>query len=190
MNLARHFVLKLAYPILRFMEVAGKPEPKVSADYWHRIEKIAEPGDVLLSREDWRSTNLIIPGFWAHAAIYVGHGIVVEAVGVGVQSVPFVKWVLGKDHAALLRFKNVPKETRALAGIFAFSEIGKPYDYEFSSGTQAWYCAELVWYSHENALHPNNPFTLRKTWGVDTVTPDDFYRSDKLELLATFGGPA
>lgn len=189
MNFLRHILLKIAYPFLRFMEVAGKPEPKVPAAYWHSIEHVAQAGDVLLSRENWRSTNLIIPGFWAHAAIYAGNGVVIEAIGLGVQAVPFVKWVLGKDHAALLRFKNVPPEKRTLAGMYAFGQIGRPYDYDFASGTQAWYCAELVWYSHECVLRPDNPFTLRKTWGVDTVTPDDFYRSDKLELLAKFGGP-
>jgi len=32
----------------------------------------AEPGDIILERGEWRMTNLGIPGFWPHAALYLG----------------------------------------------------------------------------------------------------------------------
>lgn len=32
----------------------------------------AEPGDIILERGEWRMTNLGIPGFWPHSALYLG----------------------------------------------------------------------------------------------------------------------
>ncbi len=32
----------------------------------------AEPGDIILERKEWYMTNLGIPGFWPHSALYIG----------------------------------------------------------------------------------------------------------------------
>ena len=36
------------------------------------LEKLLRPGDVLVTRHDHAFTNLFLPGYWPHAALYVG----------------------------------------------------------------------------------------------------------------------
>ncbi|MEM7397176.1 MAG: YiiX/YebB-like N1pC/P60 family cysteine hydrolase [Verrucomicrobiota bacterium] len=39
-----------------------------------------EPGDILLERRNWFATNVGIPGFWPHAALYIGELTEMDAV--------------------------------------------------------------------------------------------------------------
>lgn len=38
-----------------------------------RISQVLEPGDILLERREWYLTNVGIPGFWTHAALFIGN---------------------------------------------------------------------------------------------------------------------
>lgn len=37
-----------------------------------QIEKLLEPGDIIFTRKEWALTNLGLPGFWTHTALYIG----------------------------------------------------------------------------------------------------------------------
>jgi hypothetical protein len=44
----------------------------ISEEQIHQLQRKLRPGDILLQRREWYATNVGIPGFWTHAALYIG----------------------------------------------------------------------------------------------------------------------
>ena len=93
----RYHLLSLSVPLQKLAQKIGKPEPIVTVDEVKEALKLIEEGDCILTREDFRLTNIFIPGHWSHAAIYVGNENIVEAIGSGVRPVNFFEMLLKKD---------------------------------------------------------------------------------------------
>jgi Permuted papain-like amidase enzyme, YaeF/YiiX, C92 family len=174
-------------------------------------ERLA-PGDVLLCRADDKVTSALLPGFWAHSAIYIGgwpdlermglaaepmvarykwiferhpspHGYVVEAVAQGCR-VHKLAYCLHADHVAVLRPRLPAPEIRD-ALLEAFGHVGKPYDFEFDFNVSTRIvCTELVY----RAFHGRGPirFALAKRVGRYTLTADDI-AAQYLDALAGRG---
>lgn len=189
------------YPILKLASKIGNPEPHVTAEFYYLAQGLLKEGDILLSREDLKTINLFIPGFWSHVAIYAGEGkfkeTVVEAIGKGVVQTPLVQWILQKDHIAILRFTDATLEHGLKAAKFALAQEGKPYDYQVSPGTQAWYCAELAWGAYKNAMG-QCPLKPNIVLGVPSITPQSYWDNTKptnmlggniLQIVGLFDGP-
>ena len=47
-------------------------EPFISVDQIRKIQPQLRPGDICLERRNWFMSNAFLPGFWPHAALYVG----------------------------------------------------------------------------------------------------------------------
>ncbi|MDD9934557.1 MAG: YiiX/YebB-like N1pC/P60 family cysteine hydrolase [Myxococcales bacterium] len=53
------------------LRVTGR-ENFVTPELLQALQGELEPGDILLERRNWYATNVGLPGFWPHAALYVG----------------------------------------------------------------------------------------------------------------------
>jgi membrane-associated phospholipid phosphatase len=52
--------------------VSRRHEKLISLDQISEMKNNLEPGDILVERRNWYASNIGIPGFWPHAALYMG----------------------------------------------------------------------------------------------------------------------
>ncbi len=86
------------------------------------LRKRLQPGDILLERREWYLTNVGIPGFWTHAALYVGSAAQREAF----SRLPGVQQWLGQHNAAGMDELILKRYPRAHAGLQQLCKDGKP----------------------------------------------------------------
>ncbi len=164
-----------------------------------RLCATLQPGDVLLVRAEHKLTGALLPGFWAHAAIYLGSrselralglelrphvqkhwlavpedgdrfGQVIEAISPRAVISPLEKCLFA-DHVAVLR-PNVSAAERAAALTEAFGHLGKPYDFEFDFNvTTRIVCTELIYRCYHGRA--GIQFPLVKRLGRFTLSGSD-----------------
>lgn len=179
---------------------AGRGEARaVDAKVIAALRPLLRPGDLLLVRAEGKLTTTLLPGFWAHAAIFLGgpdtihdlgisehpfvvrqkrhlplhagaFGHVLEAVSPRVAIHPLER-CLAADHVVVLR-PSLSAEERGLALAEAFGHLGKPYDFEFDFNVSTRVvCTELIYRAFHNL--GGIEFQLVKRVGRYTLTGDD-----------------
>lgn len=172
---------------------------KITAEQIARLKSKLEPGDILLLRREWYISNIGLPGYWTHAAVYAGWGSleggdVIEAVSEGVIATT-LEQAADADVLAVLR-PRLEKARKEIAVKRAVSYLGRPYDYDFDFRTDAAVVdTELI---HE-AYEPELRLPLEELLGRPSVPPNliarkfDFEhgtQEQQLELVAFLDGPA
>ncbi len=133
-------------------------------EHIERILLDMEPGDVILTRQNWAATNLNIPWFWKHMAMYIGTGMYlkntytltsidnfrddehycIESIGLWVRIIPFEMLWKHNDYLAVIRPRfSQKKKMRAIEKTLWL--IGRAYDYTFNYYSDKNYvCSTLV----------------------------------------------
>lgn len=162
--------------------------------------ELVKPGDVVARRYRGVVSSWFIPGRFSHTGIYVGDGMVIHAVGSGVQKIDLIDF-LACDGFAILRAKRSGEaaegsdvgsgegkvETIAERAVrIAKGYVGYSYDYDFDicedygnaeevqKRTKSVYCHELV-----RSCYPGLE--------IPTVKPslwNGMIRSEKRQFLA------
>lgn len=149
-------------PLLALTKAGKRVTPRVLAKAW----TILQPGDVIITRHDEAMSNLFLPGFWPHAAFYIGSqeqrsllGIhepapagvhVVEAKKDGVK-LRVLSETLTVDAFVILRPQLSAEKIRD-AIRSAMSHVGKRYDFVFDfRQADRLACTEVVYRSYQAA---------------------------------------
>jgi len=164
------------------------------------IKNNIKPGDILLEKTPFRLTDKFIPGYWGHAAIYIGTKE--ELIELGIWNNPIVKkyhkeieegkviaealrddvqlnsikHFLNIDDLAILHNDYEPYKEKKERLILTLRQIGKKYDFEFDVETSdKIFCSELVYTTYFFVK-----WKTKNNAGTYTTSPDDIaYESIK-----------
>jgi hypothetical protein len=90
--------------------------PRITPGQLEKIRGLVRPGDILIERQDWFLSRAFMPGYWAHAALYIGTPEEVEGLGLANHEWVAPRWeefkrlgAGGKLHAII---EAVPEGVR------------------------------------------------------------------------------
>lgn len=174
--------------------------PHLPADIARRLEQLIRPGDVFINRKDHALTNYFLPGYWPHAAFYLGRTDELDRMGLAIHENARPRWrrLLECDAANAGRVVEAMKDgvwIRSLASPFAADAIavirprltepdvtaaiaralfhdGKPYDFDFDfTRSDRLVCTEVVYRSLEGLADVR--FSLTRRAGRMTLAAED-----------------
>jgi len=148
-------------------EIVERKNKRVTDKVLSSIAGFLQPGDVIITRHAKALTNLFMPGFWPHAAFYVGkrdqratNNCVLEARKDGVLFRPLHD-TLSVDAFVVLR-PNLDTEMIEQAIERAFMHEGKMYNFDFDFfNSDRVVCTELVYRSYDGLEDLQIPLSER-----------------------------
>ena len=191
-------------------EFCDMENKQVTADVLDSIASFLEPGDVIVTRHAKALTNLFFPGYWPHAALYVGTAeqrqatriaagpdatcrwtgdiCVLEAKKDGVLLRP-LRETLAVDAFAVIR-PNLAAENVRTAVERAMLHEGKMYNFDFDFfNSDRVVCTELIYRAYDGL--ENVKFPLYERAGRKTLSAEDLLdyalETGTFEPVAIFG---
>ena len=178
-------------------------DPALPANVCERLRGVLSPGDVLITRKEHALTNYFLPGFWPHAAFYLGDCEQLKAYGIAGHGNVKPRWkrLFECDRTEPRRVLEAMKDgvwIRSLASPFASDALavlrprlskpdiaeaitrglfhdGKPYDFDFDfTRSDRLVCTEVVYRSYEGVGGLSFPLTRRA--GRMTLSAEDLMR--------------
>lgn len=125
---------------------------------------------MLVTRKEHSLTNYFLPGYWPHAALYVGNGRVIEALADGVRE-RSVDSPFAVDAITTIR-PAMAAEHIEQAIERAYSHVGKPYDFDFDfTRADRMVCTEVVYRGYEGIGEVR--FQLTRRAARQTLSAED-----------------
>ena len=156
----------------------GVSSYKIKGHHMREIINTLKDGDVLLRRYDNYLGTFVIPGYFSHAAIYVGNDKIIHMLGSGVEEEDILTF-LRCDDICVLRSIDADAVKKALISAHLHFNFGVEYDYNFDSECpKKFYCTEFV----DNCFD----YPVKKNLGSKKkILPDDFLKTDFFETVWT-----
>ena len=173
-------------------EMCDRENKLVTPDIGQSIGAFLQPGDLIVTRHAKALTNFFIPGFWPHAALYVGTPSQREAAGVEVGPEKERLWVnemcvlealkdgvrlrpltdtLAVDTFVILR-PNLAPENISGAIERAILHEGKMYNFDFDFfNSDRIVCTEVIFRAYDGL--EDLKFPLRERAGRKTFSAED-----------------
>ena len=163
---------------------------RVTAKTISDVKDILEPGDVFVTRHDDAMSNVFLPGFWPHSALWLGadDADVLEAKKDGVI-LRDIEETLQVDAFTLIRPKLNPEQIEdALKR--GRSHAGKQYDFVFDfRTTDRLVCTEVVYRTYHGI--GGIDFQLIEQAGRHCLSAEELLNQglskDWFEVVATYG---
>jgi hypothetical protein len=157
--------------------VCGKTSYNIKGPDQRAILDILKPGDVLLRRYDSYISNVVITGYYKHAAIYVGDDKIIHVIGKGICMEDILTF-MRCDDIAVLRCDDNDKVNRAIKR--AYIQLAKEVEYDFKFDKDCpkkFYCTEFVDFCYD--------YPVRSMLSADSkyILPDDFLDSGDFKTV-------
>ena len=168
------------------------------------IKKMVQPGDVFITRHHHAFTNLFLPGYWPHAALYIGNneqdaGLLneknwtqdkntFEALKDGVHFRSLDE-TLNVDAFVLIRPNFTEDEkNKAIQRVIQHANKGYNFDFDFFRSDQL-VCTEVVYRAYDGINGKTIP--LKERVGKQTLSAEDLLDltldSDWADVIAIYG---
>lgn len=167
---------------------------RVTAEVQEMISPLLHPGDVFVTRHDDALSNLFLPGFWPHAALYIGEANQRDSMGVtgpaereAVANQNGICFLEAKKDGVLFRPMHdtlrvdafmvlrpqLPAADVAKALSRAMTHAGKLYDFSFDfCEADRLACTELVYRGYHGV--GEMAFELMRHSGRSCLSAEDF----------------
>ena len=197
---AMYGLQKIAGELVAHIYVQPLHKPHLPPGVIAELREVLRPGDVLVTRKEHALTNYFLPGYWPHAALFLGQQQQLEELGISGHANVAPRWqrLLSGDAAEPRRVLEAMKDgvlIRSLAspcGVDAICVLrpklaepeiaealtrglfheGKSYDFDFDfSRSDRMVCTEVVYRSYEGV--GDVKFQLTRRAGRMTLAAED-----------------
>ena len=191
-------------------EIADLKNKSVTDDIRTEIGRFLQPGDIIITRHAKALTNLFIPGFWPHAAFYIGRREQVNDAGITMDPQVDALWAdeiciiesrkdgvrlrpltdtLSVDKFVVLR-PNLASAVIHQAISRSLQHQGKMYNFDFDFfNSDRVVCTELIYRAYDGIGGVSFPLSERA--GRKTLSAEDLIdfaiESETFRPVAIFG---